>query len=146
VAYWNAVWTKTCITSDVELKKKDLYGGSTGVFALIFTEFVGDSRCTLFQCEGGGCLESTVRPLAFDHKPDNLVEFQRFTNAGMKLETRKATSVESRRTSRVLSWMERTEMSVSRAFGDFECKEKAKLGPEGQAALVAFLTLSSTNR
>jgi serine/threonine protein phosphatase PrpC len=59
VAYWNSVWTKTCIMVDTELKKEELFGGSTGLFALVTEGFivvanVGDSRCILLQEKGMG--------------------------------------------------------------------------------------------
>jgi protein phosphatase PTC2/3 len=126
--YWNAVWTKTCITLDAELKKEELFGGTTGVFALISTELVvvanvGDSRCILVQDEGEkNSLASTVTPLSFDHKPANPVEFQRVTNAGLELANMKFIVLD-----------EKDRMTVSRAFGDFEYKANDKLGPEGQA-------------
>jgi serine/threonine protein phosphatase PrpC len=125
--YWNAVWTKTCITLDAELKKEELFGGTTGVFALISTELVvvanvGDSRCILVQDEGKNSLASTVTPLSFDHKPRNPVECQRVTNAGLKVENKESIVLEGI-----------GGMTVSRAFGDFEFKANDKLGPEGQA-------------
>jgi serine/threonine protein phosphatase PrpC len=123
------VWTKTCITSDVELKKKDLYGGPTGVFALIFTEFVvvvanvGDSRCTLVQDDRLNRQSDRFRSTTNQTTRWNSNVSQTLAR---NLKTRKATSA-------CVVMDETDRMSVSRAFGDFECKENDKLGPEGQA-------------
>ena len=51
--YWSAVWEKTCLQLDCNLKEARLKeGGSTGVFALVTSQEivvanVGDSRCIL---------------------------------------------------------------------------------------------------
>jgi protein phosphatase PTC2/3 len=136
--YWNAVWSKTCVMFDAELKREKLDGGSTGVFALFSDEIivvanVGDSRCILLQEASTDSLASTVTPLSFDHKPENPVEVERCTKAGMQVQSKTYVidGVERKFTHIVKS--ESDKLAVSRAFGDFDYKGNDQFGPEGQA-------------
>jgi protein phosphatase 1B len=138
VEYWNAVWTQTCVMVDAELKKEKLDGGSTGVFALVSDTFivvanVGDSRCILIQVESTESLATTVTPLSFDHKPENPVEMERSTKAGMKVQSKTYVIDGVERTFAHIVKSELDKLAVARTFGDFDYKGNNALGPEAQA-------------
>jgi serine/threonine protein phosphatase PrpC len=126
--YWSKIWTATSIQLDAKLKSEKLDGGSTACFALISKDFIvvantGDSRCILVQEEGG------VKPLSFDHKPEDKIETDRVTKAGMevaRLEFGGEVYYKIKKSSG-------NTLSVARAYGDFDYKTNEDLGPEAQA-------------
>jgi serine/threonine protein phosphatase PrpC len=126
--YWSNIWTATSIEVDAKLKLEKLDGGSTACFALISKDFIvvantGDSRCILVKEEDG------VKPLSFDHKPEDKIETDRVTKAGMEV-------VRMEFDGEVFYKIKKSSgntLSVSRAYGDFDYKTNNDLGPEAQA-------------
>ena len=122
---------QACLKADADfyeqvkgtLKKQD--SGSTAVFALvthnikegqnrIIIGHVGDSRAMLIQPDTNTSLQ-----LAFDHKPNQLGEWQRIVDAGWFVFNKRIGG----------------NLAMSRAFGDFGYKGKANLPPVQQAVI-----------
>ncbi|KAG7357395.1 protein phosphatase 2C [Nitzschia inconspicua] len=133
--FWKKVWTATSIEVDARLKKKKLEGGSTAVFTLITKEYIitantGDSRAVLIQTNG-------VKPLSFDHKPEDPIETARVTKAGMtvvhlNIPDQNGNDIMYHKIAKDSSL--KNTMSVARAYGDFDykccCKAKRDVATE----------------
>lgn len=88
--------------------------GCTAVCAIVTPKFVicanaGDSRCVLGT-------NGVARPMSFDHKPHSAYERKRIEDAGGTVQWKRVDG----------------DLAVSRAFGDFQFKARADLGPHQQ--------------
>ena len=95
-------------------RRKPDQSGCTAVSALITPKHIicanaGDSRCVLG-------LDGVTKPLSYDHKPNLEMERKRIENAGGSVQWKRVDG----------------DLAVSRAFGDFQYKQRSDLQPGEQ--------------
>ncbi|KAL7577361.1 hypothetical protein ACA910_002093 [Epithemia clementina (nom. ined.)] len=153
--YWTSVCQAAATLLDCDLQKAHLAGGCTAVWAIvtatqIVVANVGDSRCILVQQQqqqqqqdeennqqaapqDGGEEENNpqwkVVPLSHDHKPNLPMEQERIEKAGLEVicETYQTEDGQSHQVAKVQLTPDQL-LAVSRAFGDFEYKNKKPAG------------------
>lgn len=95
---------------DYVLSMKGFHSGTTAIVAIIINNQslyvcnAGDSRCVMSASDG------VAKNLSFDHKPNNLGEKQRITNAGDEITANRI--------------IDNGSLALSRAFGDFSFKKR----------------------
>jgi serine/threonine protein phosphatase PrpC len=112
---------------DKDLRSKVLdYSGTTATVVLVYENRpyicanVGDSRAIIATNEKRFDTEETLYALSFDHKPDLPVEYARIESAGGYVANSRVNG----------------DLAVSRAFGDFQFKDRADLKPEEQKVIA----------
>jgi protein phosphatase 2C family protein 2/3 len=152
-------WTELCkdvfLSTDAKLRKKNIPGGSTAVFAVVTNQEIvvpniGDSRCILVQTKDPGHEPElvdeavpkslwdkySVIALSQDHKPNLEGEVARIENAGLTVTEERFEEKGEEVVIHKVALSESNRMACSRSFGDFEYKANSTLDADEQAVVA----------